>query len=112
MKKVILFTALLCSALSGFAEKKPIRIEIDDQPLGRTEIKLPTASIEENLLTIEFPSSTTFSVSIVDNAGEEVYSCYYCTEMAILTLNNLSTGDYTLVVKDGNYTYSGEFDVE
>ena len=106
-----MFAALLCCALSGFAEKKPIRIEIDDRPLGRTEIQLPTASIEDELLTIEFPSSTTFSVSIVDNAGEEVYSCSYSTEMAILTLNNLPTGEYTLVIKDGSYTFSGEFDV-
>ena len=33
MKKVIMFAALLCCALSGFAEKKPIRIEIDERPL-------------------------------------------------------------------------------
>ena len=72
----------------------------------------PTAAIEENLLTIKFPSSTTFSVSIVSNAGEMVYSGNYSTEIAILTLNNLSEGEYTLVIKDGSYTYSGEFDVE
>ena len=107
-----MFAALLCCALSGFAEKKPIRIEIDERPLERTEIQLPTASIEENLLTIEFPSSTTFCVSIVDNAGEVVYSGTYSAEMAILTLGNLSAGEYTLVIKDGSYTYSGEFDVE
>lgn len=112
MKKVIMFAALLCCALSGFAEKKPIRIEIDERPLERTEIQLPTVSIEENLLTIEFPSSTTFSVSIVDNTGEVVYSSSYCTEMAILTLSNLSTGNYTLVIKDSSYTYSGKLEIE
>ena len=69
-----MFAALLCCALSGFAEKKPIRIEIDELPNERTLVQSPTASIEENLLTIEFPSSTTFSVSIVSNAGEVVYS--------------------------------------
>lgn len=41
MKKVIMFAALLCCALSGFAEKKPLELEIDDRPLGRTEIQLP-----------------------------------------------------------------------
>lgn len=106
-----MFAALLCCALSGFAEKQPIKIEIDDQPIGRTEIQLPTASIEENLLTIECPSSTTFSVSIVSNAGEMVYSGNYSTEIAILTLSNLSAGEYTLVIKDGSYTYSGEFEI-
>ena len=107
-----MFAALLCCALSGFAEKQPIKIEIDDQPIGRTEIQLPTASIEEDLLTIEFPSSTTFCVSIVSNAGEVVYLSTYSTETATLTLSNLSAGEYTLVIKDGSYTYSGEFDVE
>lgn len=112
MKKVIMFAALLCCALSGFAEKKPLELEIDDRPLGRTEIQLPTASIEDELLTIEYPSSTTFSVSIVDNTGEVVYSSSYCTEMAILTLSNLSTGNYTLVIKDSSYTYSGKLEIE
>ena len=112
MKKVILFAALLCSALSGFAEKNHIKIEIDDRPLGRTEIQLPTASIEENLLTIEFPSSTTFNVSILNNAGEMVYSGTYSAEMAILTLSNLSAGEYTLVIKDGSHAYSGDFEIE
>ena len=51
-------------------------------------------------------------MSIVNNAGEVVYSGTYSAEMAILTLSNLSAGEYTLVIKDGNYTYSGEFDVE
>lgn len=111
MKKVILFGALLCCALSGFAEKNHIKIEIDDQPLERTLVQSPTASIEENLLTIEFPSSTTFSVSIVSNAGEMVYSGNYSTEIAILTLSNLSAGEYTLVIKGNNYTYSGDFEI-
>lgn len=112
MKKVIMFAALLCCALSGFAEAKPLKLKKNDLPDERTLVQSPTAFIEDELLTIEYPSSSTFSVSIVDNAGEEIYSCNYCTEMAILTLNNLSTGDYTLVVKDGSYTYSGEFDIE
>ena len=107
-----MFAALLCCALSGFAEKQPIKIEIDDQPIGRTEIQLPTASTEEDLLTIEFPSSTTFCVSIVDNAGEVVYSGNYNTEIAILTLGNLSAGEYTLIIKGNNCTYSGDFEFE
>ena len=107
-----MFAALLCCALSSFAEKKLLELEIDDRPLGRTEIQLPTAFIENQLLTIEYPSSTTFSVSIVDNTGEVVYSSSYCTEMAILTLSNLSTGNYTLVIKDSSYTYSGKLEIE
>ena len=106
-----MFAALLSCALSGFAEEKPIKIEIDELPDERTLVQSPTAAIEENLLTIKFPSSTTFSVSIVSNAGEVVYSRNYSTKIAILTLNNLSVSEYTLVIKDGNHTYSGEFEI-
>lgn len=112
MKKVIMFAALLCCALSGFAEAKPLKLKKNDLPDERTLVQSPTASIEDELLTIEYPSSTTFSVSIVDNTGEVIYSSSYCTEMAILTLSNLSAGEYTLVIKDGSYTYSGEFNIE
>ena len=112
MKKVILFAALLCCALSGFAEEKPLELKKNDLPDERTLVQSPTASIEEDLLTIEYPSSATFNVSILNNTGEVVYSGTYSAEMAILTLSNLSAGEYTLVIKDGNYTYSGEFDVE
>ena len=107
-----MFAALLCCALSGFAEEKILELTKDELPNERTLTQSPTASIEEQLLTIEYPSSTTFSVSIVGKAGEVVYSGTYSAEMAILTLSNLSAGEYTLVIKDGNYTYSGEFDVE
>ena len=107
-----MFAALLCCALSGFAEAKPLKRKKNDLPDERTLVQSPTASIEDNLLTIEFPSSTTFNVSIVSNAGEMVYSATYSAEITFLTLNNLSAGEYTLVIKDGSYTYSGEFNVE
>ena len=111
MKKVIMFAALLCCALSGFAEETPIRLKKEELPNERSLVQSPTASIEDALLTIECPSSTTYRVLIVNNAGEEVYSNNYCSEMTILTLSHLSAGEYTLVIKDGSYTYSGEFEI-
>ena len=106
-----MFAALLCCALSGFAEKKTLELSKDEQPIDRTLVQSPTASIEDALLTIECPSSTTYRVLIVNNAGEEVYSNNYCSEMTILTLSHLSAGEYTLVIKDGSYTYSGDFEI-
>ena len=103
---------LLCCTLLGFAEEKPIKLEEKKRPDPRSLVQLPTAFIEDSLLTIEFPSSTTFSVLIVNNAGEEVYFNNYCSEITFLTLSHLSMGEYTLVIKDGSYTYSGEFNIE
>ena len=112
MKKVIMFAALLCCALSGFAEEKFLELTREDLPNERTLAQLPTASIEEELLAIEFPSSTTFNVSIVSNVGEVVYFGTYSAKMATLTLSNLPVGEYTLVIENSNCTYSGEFKIE
>lgn len=107
-----MFAALLCCAMSGFAEEKFIELTKDELPNERTLVQSPTASIEKQLLTIEFTSSITFSVSIVSNVGEVVYSGTYSAEMAVLTLSNLSAGEYTLVIKDGSHAYSGDFEIE
>lgn len=59
MKKVFMLLALLCCTLSGFAEKKTIELEKKKRPHGRSEVQLPTASIDGQVLTISFVSSTT-----------------------------------------------------
>ena len=74
MKKAVMILALLCCTLSGFAEKKPIEIEVIKRPQGRSEVLLPTASIDGQVLTISFVSSITFEVSVVDASGVVVYT--------------------------------------
>ena len=104
--------ALLCCTLSGFAEKKPIEIEVIKRPQGRSEVLLPTASIDGQVLTISFVSSITFEVSVVDASGVVVYTGAYSAQGAVITLPNLPVGDYKLEIEDTTHIYSGEFEVE
>ena len=112
MKKVFMLAVLLCCTLSGFAEEKPIKIEREKQPQGRSEVQLPTASIDGQVLTISFVSNCDFEVSVVDASGAVVYTSVYSAQGAVITLPHLPAGDYKLEIEDAAYIYSGEFEVE
>ena len=112
MKKVFMLLALLCCTLSGFAEKTPIQIEVLKRPQGRSEVQLPTASIDGQVLTISFVSSTNFEVSVVDASGAVVYTGSYNAQSAVITLPNLPCGDYELEIEDATHIYCGEFEIE
>ncbi|MBR5841224.1 MAG: DUF3244 domain-containing protein [Bacteroidaceae bacterium] len=112
MKKVIMLAALLCCTLSGFAEKKPINIEREKRPHERSEIQLPDASIDGQVLTISFLASCDFEVSVVDASGVVVYTSVYSSQGAVITLPNLPEGDYKLEIEDTAHLYSGEFVIE
>lgn len=112
MKKVVMFLALLCCTLAGFAEKKPIKLEKEKQPHGRSEIQLPTASIDGQILAIDFTSSTTFGVQVADASGTVVYMGTYSVQHAMVTLPQLSEGTYKLTIEDSANIYSGNFDIE
>lgn len=107
-----MFAALLCCTLSGFAEKKPIKLEENKRPHGRSEVQLPTASIDGQVLTIDFASSTTFEVAVVNASGAVVYTGAYSAQGAVVTLPNLPAGVYELEIEDAAYLYSGEFAIE
>ena len=107
-----MFAALLCCTLSGFAEKKPIKLEENKRPHGRSEVQLPTASIDGQVLTIDFASSTTFEVAVVNASGAVVYAGVYSAQGAVITLSNLPVGEYKLEIEDTNHLYSGEFVIE
>lgn len=104
--------ALLCCTLSGFAEEKPIKIKKGDLPDPRSLTQLPTASIDGQVLTIDFASSCTFEVSIIDASGAVVYTGAYSAQGAVITLPNLPTGEYELEIEDTNHLYCGEFSIE
>ena len=107
-----MFVVMLCCTLSGFAEEKPIEIDIRKYPHGRSEVQLPTASIDGQVLTIDFTSSCSFEVTVVNESGAVVYTCAYNAQGTIITLPNLPVGDYTLKIEDTTYIYSGEFEIK
>lgn len=112
MKKVFMFAVMLCCTLSSFAEEKSIKLEKEKRPHGRSEVQLPTASIDGQVLTIDFTSSCSFEVTVVNESGAVVYTCAYNAQGAVITLPNLSVGDYKLKIEDTMYIYSGEFEIE
>ena len=112
MKKVFMLLVMLCCTLSGFAEEKPIKLEEKERPDPRSLVQLPTASIDGQILTIDFASSITFEISVVDASGAVVYTGAYSAQGAVITLPNLPAGDYKLEIEDETHLYSGEFVVE
>ena len=104
--------ALLCCTLSSFAEKKPIDLEENKRPHKRSEVQLPTASIDGLVLTIDFVSSTTFEVAVVNASGVVVYTGVYSAQGAVIILPNLPVGEYQLEIEDAEHLYGGEFEIE
>lgn len=112
MKKVFMFVAMLCCTLSGFAEETPIKLEKKERPDPRSLVQLPTASIDGQVLTISFVSSATFEISVVDDAsGAVVYMGAYSGQSAVITLPNLSVGEYELEIEQDDNIYIGEFEI-
>lgn len=111
MKKAVMILALLCCTLSSFAEKKPIELEENKRPHKRSEVQLPTASIDGLVLTIDFVSSTTFEVAVVNASGVVVYTGVYSAQGAVIILPNLPVGEYQLEIEDAEHLYGGQFEV-
>ena len=107
-----MFVVMLACTLSGFAEKTPIELENEKRPQERSEVLLPTASIEGLVLTIDFASSTTFEVAVVNASGAVVYTGMYNAQGTVITLPNLPAGAYELEIEDAAFLYSGEFAIE
>ena len=107
-----MFAVMLCCTLSGFAEEKSIKLEKEKRPHGRSEVQLPTASIDGQVLTINFVSSCSFEVTVVNESDAVVYTSAYNAQGAVITLPNLSVGDYELKIEDSVYLYSGNFEIK
>lgn len=106
-----MLAALLCCTLSGFAEEKPIEIEVIKRPQERSEVQLPTASIDGQILTISFVTNCDFEVAVVNASGVVVYTGVYSAVGAVITLPNLPVGEYKLEIEETAHLYSGEFEI-
>ena len=107
-----MFAVMLCCTLSSFAEEKSIKLEKEKRPDPRSLVQLPTASIDGQVLTIDFVSSCSFEVTVVNESGAIMHTCAYNAQGTTITLPNLPVGGYTLKIEDTTYIYSGEFVIE
>lgn len=112
MKKLLTLAAILFFAFDCMAEKKPLELTIEDVKPEKGIILLPTASIDGQVLTIDFVSSCAFEVSVVDASGVVVYTGTYNAQSAVIILPNLPCGDYELEIEDATHVYGGEFEIE
>ena len=105
--------ALLCCTLSGFAEAKPIKIEKKKRPDPRSLVQLPTASIDGQVLTIEFSEATASQITVISQGTQVVvYNGSFTNNQIVINLPALSAGEYQLEIEQGDKLYIGEFEIE
>lgn len=113
MKKVFMFVALLCCMISGFAEEKAIKLSKDKKPQGRTIVELPTASIDGQVLAIEFSEAAASHIVVVCQRTQVVvYSGSFATAQVIINQPSLPEGEFRLEITKGNETYIGDFEIQ
>lgn len=113
MKKVFMLLVLLSCTLSGFAEKTPIELTKKKDPHKRSVVQLPTASIDGQVLTIEFSEATASQVIVKGQSTQVVvYNGAFASGQVVITLPSLPEGDYCLEIEQGDYVYIGDFDIE
>ena len=116
-KAVVLFMAMLfCGGLSVYAEARPIHIvqkpSDGSNKKGRSLVILPTASIDGQVLTIEFTEATASQVTVKGQSTQVVvYNGAFTSEQVVITLPSLPEGDYCLEIEQGDYVYIGEFEI-
>lgn len=112
MKKVFMLLALLCCTLSGFAEEKYIELKKKKQPHERSGVQLPTASIDGQVLTIEFSEATASQITVISQGTQVVvYNGSFTNNQIVVNLPALSDGEYQLEIEQGDNLYIGEFEI-
>lgn len=113
MKKVFMLLVLLGCTLSGFAEEKFIQLEKKKRPVKRSEVQLPTASIDGQVLTIEFSEATASQVTVKGQSTQVVvYNGAFTSDQVVITLPSLPEGEYFLEIEQGDYVYIGDFEIK
>ena len=115
MKKVVLFFALLLGALT-LQSFNPINFHQLDFSVGiikikpggttmpRTPICPPTVGLDGHTLYFE-TDHPSFTLVLLDEEGEEVYSAVAPSDVDSVTLPSTLTGDYELQLYNGSNYY-------
>ena len=117
MKKFV--TILLMSLFSIYVNADPIKLEPKDPPKNdkdrnRSEILVPSASIENGVINIETElASWGVAVCVFDSNGAVVYSSVSNSECKShsFAIGSLSTDDYSIEVQIGEDYYEGDFTI-
>jgi len=119
MKKIFYSIVFLLALVSGTATAEQIDIsKIQNSGMSRPKVRayVPmTASIENSVVTVDFQYSVgVATISICDSDGNVVFSNLYDTDSsleAVIPLDALESGTYTIYISYGSSTFNGLFDI-
>lgn len=119
MKKLLLTLIMVLFSLPMFADE--ITIKPKDPPKtgtgqtrNKTELIVPSASIEDGVVTIKTElASWGVTVTVYNGDGAVVYTSVSATESKTheFTVGELAEGDYVLEVQLGEELYEGYFSI-
>lgn len=115
MKLLAVLALLMSFYFNSHAQNFPLLNENkgDKGNPQRTPVITPTASIEDDLLSVDMQVfSDEIMVSIQDHDGQIVYQSVFClTRTFCIDVSELPTGEYKITVNNGE-EYEGEFEIE
>lgn len=113
-KNLLLFLLLCCLTVSAITPiigfRLPLFVQVLDptnssNPFPRTPVRPPTVGMDGHTLYFE-TDHPSFTLVLLDEEGEEVYSAVAPSDVDSVTLPSTLTGDYELQLYDGsNYYY-------
>ncbi len=79
---------------------------------GRSLVLLPTASIDGQVLTIEFSEATASQITVISQGTQVVvYNGSFTNNQIVVNLPALSDGEYQLEIEQGGNLYIGDFEI-
>ena len=113
MKKLFLLVVLCLFAFSLYADKKSITLSPPKPRPGKSIVQTPTASIDGQVLTIEFSEATASQITVISQGTQVVvYNGSFTNNQIVINLPALSAGEYQLEIEQGDKLYIGEFEIE
>lgn len=124
MKKIVLIIlfafAIILPSVNSYAqvssqEEVELRQEDPTNPGPRSLVQMPSVWIDKNLcqLSVRFENPfSNFTLSVIDSNGSIVYQSLLITDGALhfYSIPLINTGIYTVVIRDEDEVYFGEFD--